>query len=236
MSVLARISFTLAGLALAVPSLAQAQSTPPPAQAKPGLHKHKKSLFGREHVCPECQRAAVKAKYGVDVPPPPALAMHSQHLPGAGDCTVCGNQAVMASASSAVQVMPAAAPAPAPPMVASNDPMGRASVGGEGGGDPTPVGMVSPSIASYAPRSAVAPHARDSAVAQSSYSPSAPRPAGANRPHVISHLFGISAIGRDAREAFARKSEDKHASIPYGVQSSTVDELPARMVYGRNGH
>ncbi|MFO0950347.1 MAG: hypothetical protein U0835_04205 [Isosphaeraceae bacterium] len=54
-----------------------------------------------------------------------------------------------------------------------------------------------------------------------------------NRPHIVSHLLGVSGIGREAREARARRREEAHAAIPYGPSSQPVSELPARMVYGR---
>jgi hypothetical protein len=58
---------------------------------------------------------------------------------------------------------------------------------------------------------------------------------GHNRPHVLSHVFGLDAIGRHGREANARRKEEKHASIPYQSLSDqkVVEDVPARVVYGR---
>lgn len=58
---------------------------------------------------------------------------------------------------------------------------------------------------------------------------------GHNRPHVLSHVFGLDAIGRHSREAKARRRDEKHASIPYQPLSEqkAIEDLPARMVYGR---
>jgi hypothetical protein len=56
---------------------------------------------------------------------------------------------------------------------------------------------------------------------------------GHNRPHIISHLFGLDAIGRRGREERERRNREKHASISYQPHTGPVTELPASLVYGR---
>ena len=56
-----------------------------------------------------------------------------------------------------------------------------------------------------------------------------------DRPHVISHLFGIGGIARHRREARDDKERDKHASIAYDPPAQPVTEVPASLVYGK-GH
>ena len=60
------------------------------------------------------------------------------------------------------------------------------------------------------------------------------KPAGSNRPHILSHLFGLSAIGSDYREAKQRRRGEDHASIRYDQpQAERVTDLPASKVYGK---
>jgi hypothetical protein len=228
MRVLARISCTLAGLALAAPAAATADdaySTTAPAPAK-APHKHRWSLFGGERLCAECQRAKVKAKDGVDVPPPPPLPGPAVN---GGACVACGTPTQVMASHGNVTVSPMM-PGTAPGMASvGGDPVGYAAVGN----DPAPIGMYEPRLAAAAPVRGPAGAQRDSAVTASGYSPTTVSPMPSNRPHVLSHLLGVSAIGRDAREARERRREEKHASIPYGTQTSAVNDVPAKVVYGR---
>jgi hypothetical protein len=72
--------------------------------------------------------------------------------------------------------------------------------------------------------------------------PAAPTPmgdTGPTRPHVLGHLLGISDIARERRERRglkARKLREQHAAISYDENSKAVTELPASMVYGKDGH
>jgi len=210
----------------AVPAPAPAQATAP---VKP--HKHRWSLFGGERVCVECQRARAKARDGVDVPPPPALP---GPVVSGGACAACGTETtvMMVHKPMAIQDGPSAAPGMA---MAATAP-GRAAIGGDApgyaavGNEPTPIGEVQPRLAARVPGPA---GSRDGAVTMSNYSPAPLQAAGANRPHILSHLFGISDIGRVRREAAERRSEEAHASIPYGTDGPTVTDVPAKVVYGK---
>jgi hypothetical protein len=60
-------------------------------------------------------------------------------------------------------------------------------------------------------------------------------PVGHNRPHILTHLFGLDSIGQRGREERERRSREKHASIPYQqpLSGSRVDDVPSKLVYGR---
>jgi hypothetical protein len=78
------------------------------------------------------------------------------------------------------------------------------------------------------------PGTGDPSVMATSFNTEPYDPVGHNRPHVLTHVFGLDAIGRHGREARERRAREKHASIPYQPLSDPkVDDLPARMVYGR---
>src|SRR5262249_7366685 len=144
----------------------------------PAPHTHKRTFFGGEKLCPDCQRARVKAQEGIEVPPPPPV-------PGmvstGGNCTTCGGHTHMVS-TSPVTVMEGA------PLMAQ----GGMMVGGDGAGcavagaDPPPIGPVQPQLATSIPmpipRGAAGP--RDASVMMSSYAPTPIPPAPSNRPHV----------------------------------------------------
>lgn len=202
-------------------------------------HKHRRGLFGTPCKCVDCQRAAVLAKDGVHVPPPPGdpNMMMSESVVVAGKCATCEAQAGTVVMQGPVTVVEA-----------GNMP-GRAVVGGQAPGyavvgeqvpmsEPAPVGVVSARLGGGMPQSNFGGPAapRDTQVMTSSIAPSPVRPPGHNRPHVISHLLGIEAIGKRQRQARERAKEAHHASIPYGPQAEqVVTDLPASVVYGRGG-
>ena len=226
------VAGTVSPGAAATPAPTATPAVAPAAQAPSKPHKHRWSLFGGERVCAECQRARAKARDGVDVPPPPPFP---GPVVSGGACAACGTDTtvMMMHKPMAAQESPQAPPEMA---VAATVP-GHAAVGGEApgyaavGNEPAPIGMVQPRIAAAAvPGSA---RSLDSAVAASSYSPTPPQPVGVNRPHILSHLFGISDIGRLRRESAERRSEEAHASITYGTENPIVTELPAKAVYGK---
>ena len=57
---------------------------------------------------------------------------------------------------------------------------------------------------------------------------------GHDRPHIISHVFGLPQLGRLRRER-QEKERQQHASISYGDANKPVKELPASMVYSNGG-
>jgi hypothetical protein len=174
---------------------------------------------------------------GLRVPPPPALPAGS---PVRGEqCTQCGAPTAVVMSGKIYRTQP-----PSATMLAGD--VGRAVVGGEpmmmmvDAGGPMPIGVVAPmSIPSPVPPGALAgrgPAAgpRDASVMPASMAADPVEPPASNRPHIVSHLLGFSAIGRDWSDARARAREEAHAKIPYGPQpASPVADLPASMVYGR---
>lgn len=231
MRVLARISYTLAGLALAAPAGAWAD---PPASAETGHHHHpRRTLFGRQRQCVDCQRAQARAQTGVTPPPPPVLPVP---MVSGGECASCGGQTQVVSAHHQGRAGVASVGAQPGYAVVGNEPVNQMSPDGS----PLPIGVVQPQLAAAGQPSARMPMSmpagagpRDGDVMASSYSPAPPMPPGANRPHILSHLLGVSGLGRDGREARQRRKEEAHASIPYGVNPQTITELPAKAVYGR---
>ena len=106
------------------------------------------------------------------------------------------------------------------------------------GNDPAPIGMVEPRLAAAGPAMGLA-GSRDPSVmpTASASSPSDPlMPSVESKPHILTHLFGLSALGRDRAIARERRDEEKHARIAYGeANTEPVQNVPASMVYGRRG-
>jgi hypothetical protein len=221
MQFLARAGLAVVGLALAAPVAAWAD--PPASPSSP--HKHRRGLFGKERLCAECQRAKLQAQ-GINIPPPPALPTGTVVTEGEV-CTTCQ--------ASAGQPMIVEGAAPGYAVVGGDSAPGYAVVGGQGPtADPSPIGMVQarPNRAPGQPATA-----DRSVMPVSTAAPEPVRPLGSNRPHILSHLFGVSAIGRDFREERQRRKGQEHASIRYDEQPQKVTELPASTVYGkRSGH
>ena len=209
---LARIGLAALGLAVAAPVAVWA-GQPVTASTGAKKHKHPRNLFGKEKLCVECQRAKLKAQ-GIDMPAPPPLPQGV--VMEGGVCTTCQPGAPgMAVVNGDT----------APGFAVVGDPM----MPGEG---PAPIGVVQ-----ARPGGPMMPGAglMDRSVMPTSI-PRAPEPiapAESNRPHVISHVLGLSAIGRDRRADAHRRAGQKHASIRYGAEEPRVTELPASKVYGR---
>lgn len=223
-----------------------------PSEA-PAAHDHH-GLFGWRH-CVECQRARVKARYGVDVPPPPSLVsgmpVQGQVVTAQGTrCAACEGAAVSGPVMAADPHAPGYTVVGGPIAMAGDAP-GYAVVGGNaatsgapgyaavgGGADPTPIGVSRSTQAQGANFNMAAYGARavggyDPAVMPSSIPP--PQNALASpdhpRPHIIRHLLGIPNFGEHRRQRDER-ARDKHAAIAYDQPSAQVTELPASMVYG----
>jgi hypothetical protein len=235
-------------------------------------HNHK-GLLGWRH-CVECQRARAKARYGVDVLPPPSFEAGLM-MPGQSVVTQPGRCATCEAAAGAAGPVAVANPhvpgyavvggAPAGYMVASaSTPMaaeapGYAVVGGNAmmpgapgyataagapsGNEPAPVGVARSTQPAWANPSMVAAGARpgagpyDPSVMPSSVPPpqdAIPGPAF-SRPHLIRNVLHLPEFGERRRER-AEKAREKHAAIAYDQAPAPVTELPASMVYGKNGH
>lgn len=255
MRFLARFGLGLCGLSLVASPAVRAQYPSPPGQAYPPAaqvsgHQHK-GMFGHRH-CVECQRAYVKAHDGVDVPPPPSTlppgavpaGVAYQHAAAHGGCAACQAGEVVVGPVMYIDQQGPGHAVVGGPMMAAGAP-GYAVVGGAMPGmpgmDPAPIGMAratqapwaGPQVASTAPRGS---NPYDPAVRPTSIPPqTAIDNTTSGRPHVISHLFGLGALSRAHRQAREEKEKQRHASIAYDPPSQPVNELPASVVYGRNG-
>jgi hypothetical protein len=252
----ARLLLGLCGLALAVPAVMagplgddQASSVPAGMQAPQPPPHHHKGLFGRRH-CVECQRAYAKAHDGIDIPPPPeigpmAAAPGHVHTGQSGDCLTCQGGVVV---SGPVIVGDPHAPGYAVvggggATVAGADAPGYAVVGETvTGPEPAPIGVSRARQPSWADSRTGAPSARPGAgPVDPSVVPTGLPPAqvaltapGHDRPHIISHLLGIPKLGQ-SRRAREEQERQKHAAIAYDQPNRPVNELPAAMVYGKDG-
>lgn len=226
MQFLARAGLAVMGLALAAPVAVWAD--PPASSSNP--HNHRRGLFGKQRLCAECQRAKLQAE-GINIPPPPPLPGAAVTTEG-GVCTTCqasAGQVVMPAPGQGVVVEGAA---PGYAVVGGDAAPGYAVVGGEAPtADPSPIGMVQ-ARPNQGPAPASAASADRSVMPASMAAPDPVKPNGSNRPRILSHLFGVSAIGRDFREERERRRGQEHASIRYDAQPQKVTELPASAVYG----
>ena len=76
------------------------------------------------------------------------------------------------------------------------------------------------------------------AVAESTagHEPYQAKSGGFPHPHILGHLFGWSGIGAERAEEKARRKAEAHAMISYdanGNSSTSVEDLPASVVYGK---
>jgi hypothetical protein len=248
----ARLVLGLYGVALAVPAVVMAgpladDETAPgamnmvPAQAEAPPHHHK-SIFGRRH-CVECQRASVKARDGVDVPPPPAFepGMQGPVISNGAHCPTCqGDMVISGPVMSHDSHAPgyAVVGGPGGPEAPGYAVVGEALVGSE----PAPVGVskmrtggaTDPRMAATGGRPGAGPV--DPSVVPTNYpAQSAMAAPPSSRPHIISHLLGLPMLGAYRRER-EQKERDKHAAIAYGQNDRPVTELPSSVVYGKGSH
>jgi hypothetical protein len=228
----ARLLLGLSGLTLALPAAVMAAS---PGDDEPGYavvgggpqapHHTHKGLFGRRH-CVECQRAYAKAHDGVDIPAPPPIEPGVVMAGPRGRCATCEGGVIVSGPVTGAGAM-ASANAP-----------GYAVVGeGAQGLDPAPIGVyragrAQPAMAAMGQRPGASGY--DSSVVPTGLPPGQVALANPehNRPHVISHLFGIPKFGQVWRDR-ADKERQKHAAIAYDQPNQTVTELPASVVYGK---
>ncbi len=239
MSIRVRIATGFVGLAMVAPAAmaddpvdgpAVASTAPAPAVSR---HTHK-GMFGWRH-CVECQRARARSRDGIDIPAPPSL--DPGVVPGgmAAACPTCQKGAVMASSDPHAPGYAAVGGDPGAP--------GFAVVGEIPGAEPAPVGMATArphglggvNMAGTGPRPGMGPY--DPSVTPASVPPAqvalaAPRH---ERPHIISHLFGLPKLGGIHR-AYEDQERSRHAAISYGQADKPVTELPASMVYPGGAH
>lgn len=229
---LARLSPALLGLALAAPTSVHADSNVATATGSTSTvssPQHHRGLF-RRCMCPDCQRARIKARDGVDVPAPPPVP---SNIVSVGDdrarsgkvfgrkneeCVACQEGTIVGA-----------------PIYMANEAPGRAVVGGTyATSEPSPIGQVN-GVAANASKSGLASRRakKDTDVAASSFAaPNPLAPPTHNPPRVLTHLFGLDAIGHRSAEKVARMRREQHASIAYGPKNAgPVTDLPASVVY-----
>lgn len=243
MRLIARIGLTLAVVAVVAPATALAQSQP--ALAKPWnqmFHRHKKKTADTNKVvrlCNDCNREMMKKRDGVDIPPVPPLP--AGMAVNAGACTKCKKPIMVVREEvmpppSYFNIKSPAADAPVGVAVVSDEPsLGPSTLVSA---EPFPIGVYQQKVASVSPMSRPGmPGTGDPSVMPTS---GVMAPAGTplaapvhNRPHVLSHLFGLSEFGKQRAQDRERRSLENHASVQYGPTSQTVSELPAKMVYGK---
>ncbi len=217
----------------------QPSSPAAPVEHSPAPAKHHhKGLFGWKH-CVECQRACAKARDGVDIPPPPIQSgmIYQGQVIGTSPRIMGDPHGVVVNESEEAGF---AVVGPGGPQ----DSTGYAVVGGPApSAEPTPIGLArgtqnpwaDPRMAAMAPRrGAGGPY--DPAVVPSSLPPaqSAMAGPGHDRPHILSHLFGLDGFGRYRRER-EEQAREKHAAVAYGDPNQKVTELPSSMVYSKDG-
>lgn len=234
MRVLARIGYTLAGLALIAPAATQAgMPIPAPGPYTAGMPKAKAPAKAKR-FCANCQRQKLMAETGANIPAPPPLPAG---VPVPGEvCSRCSAPTAVVTSNSAP-----IATCSGPGMVVDHSPPGRAVVGGTTGeagyasvggpSEPAPVGVVSARYAANGYQGAAG--SRDASVMPTSAGRDPVSPNTHSNPRVLSHLFGLSGIGRERALIRERRKEETHARIPYGQQAQQVNDVPASLIYGR---
>jgi hypothetical protein len=226
---------TMAGPAVSPSAAGPATAASPPGM---GAHQHH-GLFGWRH-CVECQRARARSADGVIVPPPPgypgAQAPTVTLAPGetlVSGPVVVSERVVSMGDAHATGYAVVGGQESAPGYAVAN--------GSAQGAEPAPIGMargaqgmpVDPRMAGAMPRPGgpgAGPY--DPSVMQSSIppAPAAMSGPGHDRPHIISHIFGLPKLGK-LHEEREGKRRDQHAAIAYGDPNQKVNELPASVVY-----
>jgi hypothetical protein len=213
--------------------------------ADPNTHNHK-GLFGRRH-CVACQRAAAKRESGIDVPPPPGMAGDpTAHIHGVGiteaNCPKCKALGV-----GTVRMVNEPGSKPGFAVVDGREKPGFAVVNGaDPQAEPSPIGVARGGQIPWAgnrmaatPAGAGPGRGYDPAVIPSSVAPAQVPVADPshNRPHIIGHVLGISQIRRDIKKYREDRLDNSasHASIRYDQPETAVTQLPASMVYGKDG-
>ena len=209
----------------------------PVAAAPHEHHRHRRRLFGREHLCADCQRAKLAAQ-GVNVPPPPSMTVPGETLTMLSNapCAACD------AAKAGVVMMPSGSQ---PGHAVVGDMPGYAVVGDmPAGAEPEPIGRVQANWPNHHGAMAAGPGQPgqyDHGVMPSSYTGKAPRltPMGdppKRNPMILGHLFGLTEVGKSRRLERDKKARETHAAIAYDQQNQIVTEIPASAVYGKDKH
>ena len=228
------------GRVMTLPAMAQPAAAPAPAAASHN-HKHR----GRT-LCAACARkeqmamgeriiACAHSKNGVCPSCQALLAMPGAITVGAPAAGEAPGRAVASNMPAPGAGNPAMMAARSGAMPAVYDPSSTP--------EPTPIGVMQttyaqPGAMPAAPSSVPTATSMQPghAVAESMGASPAPfqqKPTSSRNPKVIGHLLGFSGLGAEFREQRAQRKSEAHASIPYNNDGTTVNEIPASMVYGR---
>ncbi len=212
-------------------------NVPPPPPSLPG------GVATPGNRCDRCGAAVVTTSATglsvVSIPSPPVLATAPVSV---AEAPAMENRCVQCEAAAPVAAAPGYA-------AVGGNTIGRAVVGGGAPFvEPAPIGMVQGAYAYPAQSMAMAGRAgaagmgmgagsgmspMDPSVRPSSFASEPYMPDEHNRPHIISHLFGLEAIGARSRAERERRARENHAAISYQPLNQQVQELPSSMVYGR---
>ena len=227
------------------PAMMGLQAKPMPAQvvAAPAPHKHKfrtmcascmkkqqpmpverivACAHSKNGVCPTCQTLlAMPGTVTMGAPAPaPGVEAPGRAMVSNSDAPVANQLAAQSAPVSAVYD-PSQMPAPSPIGVMQAN---YAQPGAMPGAMPAAPSSI-PTAASVQPGHAVAASGATPAPFQH-------KPTSSKNPHIISHLLGIRNVGADWREMKSDRKNQAHASIPYNNEGTTINELPASVVYG----
>ncbi len=192
----------------------------------------------------------------VQMTPPTGRIVACAHSKN-GVCPTC--QALLEMPGTVTMGAPSPAPSAEVPgrAMVSNQPTARPSASGMNqvaqmtpvaavydpstGPEPTPIGVMQtnyaqPGMAPVAPSSIPSASSMQPghALAASGASP-APyqhKSTSSANPHVLGHIFGYAGVASEWREERNKKKSQAHASIPYNSEGTTINEIPASMVYG----
>jgi hypothetical protein len=239
-----------AGAAVSAPVPASA----PASASAPLDHKH----FGRvaRGLIP-CEKCAAKAKAKKEAQAAQARAVaaqghgpiptegmpegsrivgcaHSSH----GVCKTCkqwlempGEVTVLAPGTP-VTAVASSGTAPGRAVVSDAAP-GRAVVAA---GEPEPIGVMRTNYAATTPVAAARMPQATAVPVPANSGPYLGHDKDTSNPHVLGHLFGLSAWHRDIQNKLSekeRRRREKHAALSYEPADGKVTDLPASMVYGR---
>ena len=196
------------------------------AQAQMGPGKIVACAHSKNGVCTAC--AALLALPGTVTMGSPSPALATSGMPESSPSGEAPGRAVVATAG-----------APASGVSVAYDPSGMA--------EPAPIGVMQANYAKSAPAGMTPPGSATGGAMPSqpgrafaaSGPDAGPGPAPMQRksgnfprPNVIGHLLGFNGFGELRGERAARKKE-AHAMISYDAPGTTVNELPASMVFDK---
>ena len=183
-------------------------------------------------VCPTCQALLAMPGTVTIGAPAPAPAMSNAPAEAPGRAVVSSSPVPTANANAPAMAVydPSSMPEPAPVgVMQANYARPGAMPGGMPGAMPAGASSI-PTAGSLQPGHSIAA----AGPAGASPAPFQHKNTSSKNPKVISHLLGFGDFGAEWREQRANKKSQAHASIPYNSEGTTINEIPASMVYDRS--